>query len=442
MVRWFRANGNGFTLSPAGFEATKCVGQRTVRALVDGKECLVGGGGMTVAIDSQERLRRLERRMRVRVRDTYSRSSSGGLLYLVAWMPLLLFTELPANHPLMTLAMTIGLVLAAVLRRWTRPPSNAADEYRRWMNRYFLTAISSPILWTIVQIQVLLDGDVAPLLKCASLFGTLAFATVLAHLYTSMLRLAVTGLVVMVVPTMVVLWLDPMLQAPAAAFSLYAAYLVTAVLRSHADYTRRLDLDEALRDQRDKYEHLSRTDSLTGLCNRRTFSETLNAQVREAHWLDGAGVALALLDIDHFKSINDRHGHVIGDEVLKHLARRLESAFNGNDVLVARTGGEEFGLIFRDADEVATMIRVEAFRESLESSPVVCAGLKLSVALSIGVGSFHAERHRDDDGLYGAVDVALYAAKQQGRNRVVSVSMLQPAAKPARDESDEGLELR
>ena len=111
-------------------------------------------------------------------------------------------------------------------------------------------------------------------------------------------------------------------------------------------------------------------------------------------------------------------------------------------MLVARTGGEEFGLIFRDTDEVAAMIRVEAFRESLASNPVVCAGLRLPVTLSMGVGSFHAERHRDDDGLYGAVDVALYAAKQQGRNRVVAVSMLQPAATPARDVSDEGVETR
>ena len=397
---------------------------------------------MTVAIDDQERLRRHDRRLRVRVRDTYARSATGGLLYLFAWLPLLLVTDLPARYPLMTLAITIGFVAAAAWRRWTRPPSNTAVEQSRWMNRYSIAAMSSPLLWTFIQLQVLVDSDMPPLVKCASLFGTLAFATVFAHLYTSMLRLAVTGILVLVIPTIIVLWLEPQLRVPACAFSLYAGYLASAAFRSHADYMRRLDLDEALRDQRDKYEQLSRTDSLTGLCNRRTFSETLNAQVREAQWLAGAGVALALLDIDHFKSINDRHGHVIGDEVLKHLARCLEAAFKGNDVLVARTGGEEFGLIFRDTDEVAAMIRVEAFRESLDSNAVVCAGLKLPVTLSIGVGSFHAERHRDDDGLYGAVDVALYAAKQQGRNRVVAVSMLQPAIKPARDERDEGLETR
>src|SRR5690606_15833157 len=128
----------------------------------------------------------------------------------------------------------------------------------------------------------------------------------------------------------------------------------------------------------------SRTDGLTGLCNRRIFTETLNAQVREAQWLEGAQVSLALIDIDHFKAINDRHGHVIGDEVLKHLASRLQSAFRGSDMMVARIGGEEFGLILRDVDEVSATIRVEAFREALQTSPIVCAGIPVPVTISIG----------------------------------------------------------
>jgi diguanylate cyclase len=112
--------------------------------------------------------------------------------------------------------------------------------------------------------------------------------------------------------------------------------------------------------------------------------------------------------------------------VLRHLAERLIAAFPESDVVVARTGGEEFGLILRDYDEISTMIRTEAFREALEAEPIVCAGIEVPVTVSIGVGSFHADRDIDDDGFYGAVDVALYAAKQQGRNRVVSVSMLEP----------------
>ena len=90
----------------------------------------------------------------------------------------------------------------------------------------------------------------------------------------------------------------------------------------------------------DKYELLSRTDALTGLCNRRTFTETLNARVREAQWLDGAGVSLALLDIDHFKHFNDAYGHNAGDAVLRAMGDLLKGFLRAGDI-ACRYGGEE-----------------------------------------------------------------------------------------------------
>ena len=381
---------------------------------------------MTVTAAESETHHRALRRLVTRVSDTYARSAMGGFLYLIALPPLVYVTGMYHRHILATALVMLCLLLAAAVRWRMAPPSETAgtDMQQRWVTRYSLVALSSTLMWAAVQGWILLDDEIKPLLKCVSLFGTLAFSTVLAHLYTSLLRFSISGILIMFVPTMVLLWLDPEMQVPALAMVFYAVYLATATLRSHKDYQRRLDLDEALRNQRDKYELLSRTDALTGLCNRRTFTETLNAQVREAQWLEGAGVSLALLDIDHFKSINDHHGHVIGDEVLKHLARRLEAAFSESDVMVARTGGEEFALILSDVDEVSAMIRAEGFREALQAEPIICAGIAVPITVSIGVGRFDAESHRDDDGLYGAVDLAMYAAKQQGRNRVVSVSMI------------------
>ena len=377
-------------------------------------------------VSDEEVRRRRERRLRTRVLDTYARSSIGGFLYLIAWLPLAVATRMHVRHPWIVLALTLLFIAAAIVRVRTRPPRHDAAAQERWINRYTCAALSSTAIWAGIQVWIVTDPVIPPLVKSVSLFGTIAFSTVLAHLYTSMLRMTVIGIGLLIVPTGFVLWLDPELQILALTLTLYAGYLSAAAMRSRADYRRRLEVDEALVEQRDRYEELSRTDSLTGLCNRRNFTEALNEQVREAQWLSGAGVALALLDIDHFKSINDRHGHVIGDEVLRHLAERLSAAFPEPDVVVARTGGEEFGLILRDYDEISTMIRTEAFREALEAEPVVCAGIEVPVTVSIGVGSFHAERDIDDDGFYGAVDVALYAAKQQGRNRIVSVSMLEP----------------
>lgn len=367
---------------------------------------------------------RRARRLRTRAYDTYNRSAVGGFLYLVAWLPLLIVTGIAGHHPWMAATMTLAFLLLAILRKRFRPPAGATPVLARWLNRYVALVLSSTAMWSAIQWWIIVDGAFAPLIKSASLFGTIAFSTVLAHLYTTVLRLSVLGIAILVIPALVALGLDPQLHVLAITLILYTGYIATAALRSHRDYMRRLDLDEALRDQRDQYEHLSRTDSLTGLCNRRTFTETLSAQVNEAQWLSGAGVALALLDIDHFKAINDRHGHLMGDEVLRILAGKLALSFRDDDCLVSRTGGEEFGLILRDYDEVSAMLRVEAFRAELAAQPLECEGVEMPVTVSIGVGSFNPARHRNDDDLYGDVDVALYAAKLQGRNRVVSVSML------------------
>ena len=379
---------------------------------------------MTAAVSGEEARLRRARRLATRAFDTYERSSVGGFLYLIAWLPLLAVTGLAARERWLASSATLAFLAAAILRKRFRPPPGPMQAQARWINAYVAVALSSTAIWSCMQWWVISDVAVAPLVKAASLFGTIAFSTVMAHLYTSVLRMSVTGIAVLIVPAVIALGLDPELHVLAVTLVFYTGYLATAALRSHREYMRRLDLDEALRDQRDRYEHLSRTDPLTGLCNRRTFTETLSAQVREAQWLSGAGVALALLDIDYFKAINDLHGHLMGDEVLRQLAGRLELAFEGGDFLVSRTGGEEFGLILRDCDEVSAMLRVEKFRAALGAQPLECDGIEVPVTVSIGVGSFNRARHRSDDDLYGDVDIALYAAKLQGRNRVVSVSML------------------
>lgn len=379
----------------------------------------------TARDDTEDSTRRAQR-MQMRAFETWQRSSLGGFLYLLAWLPLGYAAGFFLRAPWIAGAISVAMVLLAVLRMRSRPPRTSEEAQRCWLNRYVLLCLATTLIWSVVQVWILLDDQSSMETKNTTLMASIAFSSVFAHLYTTLMRLALGGMALLLLPVLVVLWLDTDLQLMAGGMSLFAGYLVNAAYRSRADFRRRLDLDDALRGQRDQYEKLSRTDALTGLSNRRTFAETLNGLVREAQWLSGAGVALILLDIDHFKAINDRHGHVIGDEVLRRLALKLDKAFSGEDVMAARIGGEEFAVILRDKDEVSATLRAEAFREALEAQPIACAGISVPVTVSLGVGSFHASRDRDDDGFYAAVDVALYAAKQQGRNRVVSISMLDP----------------
>jgi diguanylate cyclase (GGDEF)-like protein len=324
-------------------------------------------------------------------------------------------------------SITLVFLLLAVVRHQTRPPQLPGPAQRRWLHRYLAIILGSVIIWVVTQVWIILDASIAPLAKSVSLFGTVALCSVLAHLYASSLRLTVAGILLLVVPTTVALWMVPGLHLLAVALTFYAGYLGTAVMQSRRDYRRRLELAEALLEQRDRYEQLSWTDELTGLCNRRRFAETLNAQVRQMVAASGPIVTLMLMDIDHFKTINDRYGHIIGDEALRRFAERLRGEFGEPGMLVARTGGEEFALIATGMSEEVAMFRADAFRLAMAADALQIAGLQVPLTVSIGVGSFDLPLHRNDDGLYGAVDVALYAAKQQGRNRVVSVGLLDSA---------------
>jgi diguanylate cyclase (GGDEF)-like protein/PAS domain S-box-containing protein len=161
-----------------------------------------------------------------------------------------------------------------------------------------------------------------------------------------------------------------------------------------------------------RLEWLSTIDDLTGLFNRRHFSEHVRS--RAAH--DDAAMAIAIVDIDHFKRINDEHGHRIGDSVLREVAQRLRRAMRSSDV-ISRWGGEEFcvllGAIHDDND---MELRAERLRIAVTSTPVELSdGDPITVTVSVGVA--RARRGRRTDDLFGDADVALYEAKRAGRNR-------------------------
>jgi diguanylate cyclase (GGDEF)-like protein len=173
----------------------------------------------------------------------------------------------------------------------------------------------------------------------------------------------------------------------------------------------------ALRSERDRYEQQSRRDGLTGLANRRRFVAALNDQVTRAR--DGeAPFSLVILDLDQFKSINDRHGHAGGDRCLVAVSAMLRAVYDGPGELPARLGGEEFAVLLPGHDVERAVARTQSFRLRLGSTPIDLGAAQISLTTSAGVGAFDPQRHSDGDALYGEVDQALYRAKAGGRNRV------------------------
>ncbi|MGD8843446.1 MAG: GGDEF domain-containing protein [Gammaproteobacteria bacterium] len=159
---------------------------------------------------------------------------------------------------------------------------------------------------------------------------------------------------------------------------------------------------------------LAQRDPLTGTYNRAALDEMLRQELSQARRQDSC-CALLMLDIDHFKAINDKYGHIIGDCALKALANMARSCKRDGDLLF-RYGGEEFVILVRDTGCEGAVLLAERIRQTLEANPCHCSGGRFAMTVSIGIGVLGA----DDTpvSLFARADQALYNAKRNGRNQV------------------------
>jgi len=164
-------------------------------------------------------------------------------------------------------------------------------------------------------------------------------------------------------------------------------------------------------------ERQARTDPLTGLANRRHF-DTRFAQAFAHCRSEQRPVAAAQLDIDHFKQINDRYSHAVGDDVIRALAKILGQHFPGEHGLVARYGGEEFVIGFPDTSLAEALARCERIREAVSLLRFDDIAPDLRVTVSIGVSASDAAASFEK--LLAFADTRLYEAKRGGRNRICS----------------------
>lgn len=172
----------------------------------------------------------------------------------------------------------------------------------------------------------------------------------------------------------------------------------------------------ALERANEQLEKLSMTDRLTGLLNRGTWENLVDAEY-ERFRRYGHATSLVMFDIDNFKPVNDTHGHLAGDEVIRHAANVTRDAIRQSDK-AGRYGGEEFGIILPETDQEGARIICERIRETIEQSVVNTNTGEIRYTVSMGVSQLNSDPENYMQWLQKA-DEALYRAKKTGKNRVV-----------------------
>lgn len=171
-----------------------------------------------------------------------------------------------------------------------------------------------------------------------------------------------------------------------------------------------------LKQTEKKLQLLATTDALTGLFNRRQFMDSASTELRKAMRYH-LPLSLILLDIDHFKSVNDNFGHDVGDMILVLLANQLKQHARNTDE-VFRLGGEEFGMLLPSTNAEGAYIAAERLRKAIEGEKYMNGLTEIRFTISLGIAHM-SEKITDVDTLFKQADNALYAAKSRGRNQVV-----------------------
>jgi len=196
-----------------------------------------------------------------------------------------------------------------------------------------------------------------------------------------------------------------------------------AALTAFLHERERGTMEGALRALATRLQDESTHDVLTRLFNRRYLDDRLAAEMSFAR-RHGTDLSVVLIDVDHFKAVNDLHGHGAGDDVLTEVASRLQHCLRAEDV-AARLGGEEFVAILRTTNLAAARIVAERIRGVIEATAVRLQPISIPITISAGCASLGQTRAANPKELLAAADAQLYAAKRAGRNRVMSAD---PAA--------------
>jgi diguanylate cyclase (GGDEF)-like protein len=310
----------------------------------------------------------------------------------------------------------IGICLFRMLHMFIAPRLPAA--YRSVNDGiFFVSIVLTGLLWGcwFTRLIFLTGEHEVQLLIAICTAGIGAGGTVS---FIPNLRLSVTYNFCMFAPAVVAMSLYHVKLPLSVSLLLFSIFLVPLAFQFNREYWQALENERLLLEKSAELTRLSRIDVLTGLFNRRHFEERFTRAWKQMQRL-GEPLTLIICDIDHFKQINDRFGHQVGDDFLKLTAELFMVVFRRETDLVARYGGEEFVILLVDIQPEAAVALAEAMRNHMAAASLTIDDTRVTATMSIGIASLIPGPDDTRDGLINRADMALYEAKQSGRNRTV-----------------------
>ncbi|HEX5371816.1 MAG TPA: GGDEF domain-containing protein [Aquabacterium sp.] len=355
------------------------------------------------------------------VLDTAARTNTGIFIYPVVWTTLALATGWSARMPTFIWGNVVALLLLALGRTayHRQLPVRLLDDHARTEAIFNAMSLSTALYWGCLTAACVLmaPNDSMTWIMLCSAVGFCAGGNTM---YGINPKLRIAYPTVMITPVFLAELLTPSPERLALSIMLvaFSLYLLKASRLLHDDYWAARHA-QRLSDQRARELELrSLTDSLTELPNRLYFDRQFSHEWARQH-RHGGSLAILLIDLDHFKSINDNHGHPFGDACLQAVAQALRAGCTRGTDVVARYGGEEFIALLIETDQGGARRVAERMLAQVRALDLRHRGQEVPLRCSIGVAASTPSLDPDAAGLIARADAALYDAKRRGRDQAV-----------------------
>ena len=355
--------------------------------------------------------------------DLLSRSSFALIVYCVIFPVILYPYGLFEKYPLICWGISLASIITSLIRMlhiklspifYDRAPSS-------WMMIFKVCSlIHASILSYLFTLVITHEGFTvaytATLVVVAGITSG-AISSLAPNLF-----MALVFPQILLLPGIALYFMGDDTQASAWMILLYLCYSCALAARTNKEYMRTFAIEEQLEHQKKELETLSRTDALTGIFNRGYF-DSLYEMIWDSSVRNNIGITLMLLDVDHFKQVNDTYGHTTGDECLKAVAEALQQCIRRKTDICCRFGGEEFAILISGTPIHESEQLAENIRTTIANKRIKNGEHEIRLTVSIGVANILPKMGDRPIRLIEQADQALYRAKKSGRNCIRSFIM-------------------